>query len=63
MLNTNITTAMSTLTWTLLDFIFFRKPSILGAVNGMITGLVAITPAAGVVAGCVQRLCITSDGD
>ena len=50
-LNTNICTAMSTLTWTILDVIRYKKPSVLGAVNGMITGLVAITPAAGVVAG------------
>ena len=50
-LNTNITTAMSLLTWTVLDLIFFRKPAVIGAVQGMITGLVAITPAAGVVAG------------
>ena len=50
-LNTNICTAMSLLTWTVLDIIFFKKPSIVGAVQGMITGLVAITPAAGVIAG------------
>jgi len=50
-LNTNICTAMSTLTWTAMDLLFYRKPSVLGAVNGMITGLVAITPAAGVVTG------------
>jgi Amt family ammonium transporter len=50
-LNTNLTAAVSLLTWTLLDVIFYKKPSIIGAVNGMITGLVAITPAAGVVAG------------
>ena len=50
-LNTNVCTAMSLLTWTLLDVIFYKKPSIIGAVQGMITGLVAITPAAGVVAG------------
>jgi len=50
-LNTNIATAMSALVWTLLDMIFFKKPAVLGAVSGMITGLVAITPAAGVVAG------------
>ncbi|KAJ9236925.1 hypothetical protein DTO169E5_5406 [Paecilomyces variotii] len=50
-LNTNIATAMSTLVWTILDLIFFRKPAVIGAVQGMITGLVAITPAAGVVAG------------
>ncbi|GAB7340821.1 hypothetical protein MBLNU457_7185t1 [Dothideomycetes sp. NU457] len=50
-LNTNICTAMSLLVWTLMDIIFFGKPSIIGSVNGMITGLVGITPAAGFVAG------------
>jgi Amt family ammonium transporter len=50
-LNTNITTAMSLLTWTAGDILYFKKPSVIGAVQGMITGLVAITPAAGVVAG------------
>ncbi|KAK9329565.1 ammonium transporter AmtB-like domain-containing protein [Lipomyces starkeyi] len=50
-LNTNIATAMSLLVWTILDIIFFKKPAVIGAVQGMITGLVAITPAAGVVAG------------
>ena len=50
-LNTNVCTAMSLLVWTLMDVIFYKKPSIVGAVQGMITGLVAITPAAGVVAG------------
>jgi Amt family ammonium transporter len=50
-LNTNICTAMSSLTWTLLDILFYKKPSVIGAVNGMITGLVAITPAAGVITG------------
>jgi len=50
-LNTNICTAMSSLTWTLLDIIFYKKPSVIGAVQGMITGLVAITPAAGVITG------------
>ncbi|OQO14923.1 hypothetical protein B0A48_00305 [Cryoendolithus antarcticus] len=50
-LNTNLCTAVSLLTWTCMDLIFYRKPSIIGAINGMITGLVGITPAAGVVAG------------
>jgi hypothetical protein len=50
-LNTNVCTAMSLLTWTVWDVVFYRKPSVIGAVNGMITGLVAITPAAGFVAG------------
>ncbi|KAK4543273.1 hypothetical protein LTR36_005632 [Oleoguttula mirabilis] len=50
-LNTNICTAFSMLTWTGMDIIFYKKPSIIGAINGMITGLVGITPAAGFVAG------------
>ena len=50
-LNTNICTAVSLLVWVIMDMIFFKKPSVIGAVQGMITGLVAITPAAGVVAG------------
>ena len=50
-LNTNICTAMSSLVWVGMDLIYFRKPSVIGAIQGMITGLVAITPAAGFVAG------------
>ncbi|WRX24808.1 Ammonium transporter AmtB-like domain - like 8 [Theobroma cacao] len=48
-LNTHVCTATSLLTWLLLDSFFFGKPSVLGAIQGMITGLVCITPAAGVV--------------
>ncbi|KAJ4410625.1 hypothetical protein N0V82_009175 [Gnomoniopsis sp. IMI 355080] len=50
-LNTNLCTAISLLCWTVCDMLYYKKPSVVGAVNGMITGLVAITPAAGVVAG------------
>ncbi|XP_038885846.1 ammonium transporter 2 member 5-like [Benincasa hispida] len=50
-LNTHVCTATSLLTWLIFDIIFFRKPSVIGAVQGMITGLVCITPAAGVVQG------------
>jgi len=39
------------LTWTLCDVIRYKKVSVIGAVDGMITGLVAITPAAGVITG------------
>ncbi|KAJ6862361.1 ammonium transporter 3 member 1 [Populus alba x Populus x berolinensis] len=46
-LNTHLCTATSCLlTWVALDIIFFRKASAIGAVQGMITGLVCITPAA-----------------
>jgi Amt family ammonium transporter len=52
-LNTNIATAVALLTWLFLDMSAGRqrKPTFLGAVNGMISGLVAITPAAGFVNG------------
>lgn len=50
-LNTNICAATSLLVWTCLDVIFFGKPSVIGAVQGMITGLVCITPGAGLVQG------------
>jgi len=52
-LNTNTCTAVALLVWTVLDKIAYGKPSVLGAVNGMIAGLVAITPAAGYVDGMV----------
>ncbi|KAK3444968.1 hypothetical protein EUGRSUZ_A00596 [Eucalyptus grandis] len=48
-LNTNICAATSLLIWTSLDVVFFGKPSVIGAVQGMVTGLACITPGAGVV--------------
>jgi len=50
-LNTNVCTAVAMLVWIAWDYIFRDKPSLIGSVNGMITGLVAITPAAGFVDG------------
>ncbi len=50
-LNTNLCTAVAFLSWVGLDYATGRKPSLIGSVNGMITGLVAITPAAGFVNG------------
>ncbi|MGB7125840.1 MAG: ammonium transporter [Methylovirgula sp.] len=50
-LNTNIATAAALLVWTLLDSMAYGKPSVVGAINGMIAGLVAITPGAGFVNG------------
>lgn len=46
-LNTHICAATSLLVWTAWDVLFFKKPSVIGAINGMITGLVCITPGAG----------------
>ncbi|CAL1378674.1 unnamed protein product [Linum trigynum] len=48
-LNTNVCAATSLLVWTSLDVVFFGKPSVIGAVQGMMTGLVCITPGAGLV--------------
>jgi Amt family ammonium transporter len=50
-INTNLATAVALLTWVIWDLFASkqRKPTFLGAINGMITGLVAITPAAGYV--------------
>ncbi len=50
-LNTNLATAVALLVWFFLDMMVNRKLSVVGAINGMICGLVAITPAAGYVDG------------
>jgi len=50
-LNTNLCTAVAFLVWVCWDYFTGRKPSLIGSVNGMIVGLVAITPAAGFVNG------------
>ncbi len=50
-LNTNICTAVAFMVWVGMDYLTGRKPSLIGSVNGMIVGLVAITPAAGFVNG------------
>lgn len=46
---TQISAASGALTWIILEAIVFRKASSLGFVSGILAGLVAITPAAGVV--------------
>lgn len=50
-MNTNIASCVGVIVWTIMDSIRYGKASVLGAVNGMIAGLVAITPAAGYVDG------------
>ncbi|HWW67044.1 MAG TPA: ammonium transporter [Solirubrobacterales bacterium] len=50
-LNTNLCTAVAFLVWVAWDYATGRKPSLIGSVNGMIVGLVGITPAAGFVNG------------
>ncbi|KAH7672408.1 ammonium transporter Amt family protein [Dioscorea alata] len=48
-LNTHLCTATSLSIWLSLDMIVYKKSSVIGAVQGMMTGLVCITPAAGLV--------------
>jgi Amt family ammonium transporter len=50
-LNTNIATAVAMLVWLIFDMYAIKKPNAVSMINGMITGLVGITPAAGYVDG------------
>ena len=52
-INTNIATATGVIVWMVMDALFTKekKPTFLGGVNGMICGLVGITPCAGWVNG------------
>lgn len=50
-LNTNIATALALVSWVALDLWVGKRVQLTGAINGMVCGLVAITPAAGYVNG------------
>jgi Amt family ammonium transporter len=50
-INTDLATAVSAVVWMAMDMQFLKKPTLVGAMSGAITGLVAITPAAGYVSG------------
>ncbi len=56
-LATHLATATSAATWALLDYIFNKKPTVVGIATGAVAGLVAITPAAGFV-GVIGALLI-----
>jgi len=47
--NTLLATAAAVLSWSLAEWVLKGKPSMLGAASGAVAGLVAITPAAGLV--------------
>ncbi len=49
MINTHLATSAAVVSWTLAEWIMKGKPSLLGAVSGAVSGLVAITPACGFV--------------
>jgi len=46
-INTFVATAAAGVTWAVIEQIVHKKPSLLGVASGVVTGLVAITPAAG----------------
>jgi Amt family ammonium transporter len=46
---THIAAAAAGIMWGLLDFLFNKKPTVLGMITGVVAGLVAITPASGFV--------------
>ena len=50
-LNTELAAAASVVAWILMDMNFIKKPTLVGATTACVTGLVAITPAAGYVNG------------
>src|SRR5579862_2054109 len=50
-LNTNIATAVALLVWLIADYFALGHPNAVSMINGMIAGLVAITPCAGYVNG------------
>ena len=47
--NTLLATAAAVLTWSVAEWVFKGKPSMLGGASGCVAGLVAVTPAAGFV--------------
>lgn len=48
-LTTTVATAAAGVTWMLVEWFMFKKPTLLGIASGIVAGLVAITPAAGFV--------------
>ncbi len=49
MANTQIATAAAALGWMVVEWMFSRKPTLLGICSGAVAGLVAVTPASGFV--------------
>lgn len=60
MLVTHLSAAAGCLAWVAIEWVRFRKPSVLGIVTGMVAGLGTITPASGFVGpvgGVIIGLC------
>jgi Amt family ammonium transporter len=56
---TNTAASAAVIVWMILDWIFVKKPTMLGTATGAIAGLAAITPAAGFV-GIISSIVIGS---
>lgn len=67
---TNTSAAMGALTWIFAEWLFDKRPTVLGIASGSVAGLVAITPASGfvdlpasliigLIAGCLGYLFVT----
>jgi Amt family ammonium transporter len=54
---THIAGAAAAMTWLLLDWLVYRKPTALGFASGAVAGLVTITPACGFVSPMAAMLC------
>ncbi len=48
-ITTNTAASAGALSWLLIEWLILKKPTVLGAASGAVSGLVAITPAAGYV--------------
>ena len=48
-INTNTATAVAAVVWMFTEWLYSKKPTVLGLASGAVAGLVAITPAAGFV--------------
>lgn len=62
MMVTHISAAAGSLAWMAMEWIKFRKPSVLGIVTGMVAGLGTITPASGSVGPAAALLIGLSAG-
>jgi Amt family ammonium transporter len=49
LLSTTVAAAIGGIAWMLIEWVVYKKPTLLGMASGVVAGLVAITPAAGFV--------------
>jgi Amt family ammonium transporter len=57
LVTTHVAAAASGLAWAVMEWLFIKRPTMLGMISGVVAGLVAITPAAGFV-NCMGAIAI-----